>query len=419
MTQKLSQKDIFNLIRNLRITKGAYIRHPDQALVTSRICELLHIEKNDSLTKTIKYQLRRFKDLKGDSNSTETVIDASNFIKASISDCSSSQQFQNLSSPPSTSISSESKKRSSSACSITQQSQNLRPSPSTSISSAKKKRKSLEELTSKEHIARRLKPIFDELNTCAKDEDLPISRILGLMLTYCRQKKIKDIGEKLWKDSIDDDIDSSLKMETALAIYNNCNLGRLTYSNMRKILGSGGFKIFPPWVKIRAKQADITPSVKQLPEQNFTGVYFQMCDAIKITVNRILQLPDVELHGNSLHIQIKFGFDGSGSHSIYNQVNNVDTNNITMTMFCLLNATDSSNNVVYEQPLPNSTLSQRPLCLQMGKEDIESLQSLALFNEEIETLKNDGVTVQSGEASIQVYSTIASHMLDGKVFVHN
>ena len=70
---------------------------------------------------------------------------------------------------------------------------------------------------------------------------------------------------------------------------------------------------------------------------------------------------------------MKFGFDGSGSHSIYNQLNNVQTNNIILTMFCPLAIENSDGITVWEQAAPNAPNTQRPLALQMGKESQENL----------------------------------------------
>ena len=77
-----------------------------------------------------------------------------------------------------------------------------------------------------------------------------------------------------------------------------------------------------------------------------------------------------------------------------------------MAMFCPLSAADSTNRVKYEQQLPNSALSQRPLCLQMGTESVENMQSLALFNPSIESLKTEKIVVQLGNRGIQVQSEI-------------
>ena len=96
-------------------------------------------------------------------------------------------------------------------------------------------------------------------------------------------------------------------------------------------------------------------------------------------------------------MNIKYGFDGSGSHALFNQKNNVETNNIIMTMFCPLELKTEGRLTLWEQPSPNSPLTNHPVCLQMGKESEESLQSLKIFNNDISLLKNKGIMVNKGD----------------------
>ena len=50
----------------------------------------------------------------------------------------------------------------------------------------------------------------------------------------------------------------------------------------------------------------------------------------------------------------------------------------------------------------------------MGKESTDTLQSLDIFNKEIDILKSRGVGVKVDEQNYNVKVVIASHMLDGK-----
>ena len=84
-----------------------------------------------------------------------------------------------------------------------------------------------------------------------------------------------------------------------------------------------------------------------------------------------------------------------------------------MTMFCPLKLSSSDGTVLYEQPLPNSALSQRALCLQMGKETRDNLQSLTIYNDEIRNL-SAGITMKFGEHTLNLKAEIVGHMLDGK-----
>ena len=81
---------------------------------------------------------------------------------------------------------------------------------------------------------------------------------------------------------------------------------------------------------------------------------------------------------NELCLNIKFGFDGSGSHSIFHQKNNAQTNNIFMSMFC---------------PLEMKT---------------EAGYSL---------MESDGITVKKGDDSYKVKVKIMSYMLDMNLYL--
>ena len=55
---------------------------------------------------------------------------------------------------------------------------------------------------------------------------------------------------------------------------------------------------------------------------------------------------------------IKDGVDGSGSHAIYHQLDNVKTHNIVMYMFCILRISEKdSKDIVFEESLAASPFS--------------------------------------------------------------
>ena len=179
----------------------------------------------------------------------------------------------------------------------------------------------------------------------------------------------------------------------------------------RKFLKSSGYDIFHPWRAIREHQYSITPDIKPLKEP-YTGVAFSFKDAMEITAKRILSLPDVQNKSPNLKLNIKFGFDGSGSHSIYNQSNNQQTHNIILTMFCPLNLVSSNGITLWEQQSPNNPLSHRPLQLQMGKESGEAIETLAEFNADMCLLKEEGMVLTNEEQNVNLTVDIKSHMMD-------
>ena len=66
--------------------------------------------------------------------------------------------------------------------------------------------------------------------------------------------------------------------------------------------------------------------------------------------------------------------------------------------------------ILWSQDAPNVANTQRPLLVQMGKESQETLQSLALFERDIEKLANEGMVI--GNHNVKL--TILGHMLDRK-----
>ena len=56
------------------------------------------------------------------------------------------------------------------------------------------------------------------------------------------------------------------------------------------------------------------------------------------------------------------GFEGSGNHSIYNQLNNM-----ILTIFCPLAIDYADVTKVWEQKSPNAQNTERPISLQIGK----------------------------------------------------
>lgn len=276
-------------------------------------------------------------------------------------------------------------------------------------------KKDLTDLKSKKALLKRTDKIWEDLCKFASSEEVEVHRLLGLLLTRCDNKGASKIGSNLWEEN-EEKLNDGVSIDTAMAIMVDAGLGRQTYSNQRKILKSSGFNILPPWVWVRERQRIITPEVKTLSE-DFVGVYFPFKESMKMTTQRILCKQTIFkdlTNGDKIKLQIKFGFDGSGSHAIYNQVNNEQTHNIIVTMFCPLSLEMENGRVFWVQDSPNNPPTHRPLQLQMGKESADSLRTLEQFNDEIKELKNEGVTIRKDDKELHLKVEIKSHMMDMK-----
>lgn len=278
------------------------------------------------------------------------------------------------------------------------------------------RKRPLEELGSRKQLLRRTDDIWAKIQKVAEEENVTTSQLMGLLLTRCPGQESKDFGNSLWNKSTNKR-NEKLPVDKALVIYTDCNLGRISYTTQKNILKVAGHDILPAWINLRTKQKEVTPMVMPVPQCYTglfrTGVYFNYVDALKATIARVFQtIPPVK--EDHLALKCKFGFDGSGGHSIFNQINNDETNNLILTVVCPLELKDQQGNVVWTEPSPNSPRSQRPIMILTGKESSETLQALQLFNNDISKVASEGFVVEMPEKAVNVKAINVSYCLDRK-----
>ena len=82
------------------------------------------------------------------------------------------------------------------------------------------------------------------------------------------------------------------------------------------------------------------------------GIKTSYKDVLSITIKQILLLLDKLPEPEPLIFHFKDGLDGSGSHSIYNQVGNKHTNNMILYMFTSLKLTTGDGHVMWSEQSP-------------------------------------------------------------------
>ena len=248
-------------------------------------------------------------------------------------------------------------------------------------------RKHFKQLSRKQQL-RRLAILWKIVKTTADQEQLTNEEVLGFLLSKNENSETaQSYGKKLFQD--DTDV-TKLPITTAVTIYLDCNLGRTTYNKQRKLLAENGFDIFPKWTDINAYQKKITPKINHL-EAPFEGVGVDFKPALKVTTQRLLEAANI--HDCNLVMKIKYGFDGSGSHAIYHQKNNSQTNNMILSVFAPLQLKSSNGDVLWTELSPNIPNTQRPYLLQLGKESYEAFKAQSPVQKDIKVLEDVGMEV--------------------------
>ena len=186
----------------------------------------------------------------------------------------------------------------------------------------KKTRKSLGDLGERQLKNRTEELWLKVVDYAAENDETPL-RILALLLKKCNDKGARDFGESIWnqKTSSSSSTSSTLNLDTAMAIMVDCKLGRETYSKLRKTLKQQGHNILPQWIHLRSEQASISPKSKPLPDLH-KGVHLPYSESMQITAKQIMETLPKQLVPSSAVMNIKFDFDGSGSHALYRQLKN-------------------------------------------------------------------------------------------------
>ena len=94
------------------------------------------------------------------------------------------------------------------------------------------------------------------------------------------------------------------------------------------------------------------------------GASYPYIEMIQHTTERILQTIVVNQDQYPMEVEIADGLDGSGSHRIYNQINNnpnFTTKNFLLFAFKVLSIKDRNNATLWHNSLHNSPYSTRPI----------------------------------------------------------
>ena len=225
---------------------------------------------------------------------------------------------------------------------------------------------------------RRISSPLTDINEAADTNKVSRNTLLGHIVEIADYHSGQDrIKSKRVADILKDNESKSNQITFEAAAYMKLrnNMGRTSYQDTRLLFKSQGHDIIPTWNNLRDYEKAITPIIEE--SDKFVKINYEQ--GIKITCMQMLKYYEmhngpIQFSDYSLTCTIKESVDGSGSHPIYNQRENVETKNIIMGMFTILEIKFENNKqIIYKEPKPNSPFAHRPLFLVLGKETRENL----------------------------------------------
>lgn len=211
-----------------------------------------------------------------------------------------------------------------------------------------------------------------------------------------------------------------LTKEEALAYYVDSKATTHSYKQTRKWSLKAGHQVFPSFYSIRKAKAACFPPENQIFVDEIRAE-IKVQAILNITVERLiaaLHKKSKDLSTNStLTLISKWGCDGSSGHSTYKQkFISADQTDEFLFVFSLvpLQLRDQSNNIVWQNPRPSSTMYCRPIKFIFSKENTDfTVSETNKVSEEINSLLPTISSVDGHEVSVK--HELLFTMIDGKV----
>ncbi|QQP40281.1 Uncharacterized protein FKW44_014273, partial [Caligus rogercresseyi] len=253
---------------------------------------------------------------------------------------------------------------------------------------------------------RRMSSFMESSKAAAEAENTSPTKMFafGLKNKYLQNKEVA-------KDSLL--VGGHVSLDVASAVYETGKMSKRIYTDIRLLLKAAGADVLPAYDKLLAFKKERRPPVQKLANP-FRGVRFDYLECLQLTSSlllRSLALPAFR-DLSEIHMTLHDGLDGSGGHSIFNQVGSDETNNIIMFMFRIENLKTVAGEVLWENPSHASSSACRPVMLLMGKERRENCEIVTGMQKE---RQGASFSVNHGNGEIDVKVQAKMSMIDGKM----
>ena len=277
----------------------------------------------------------------------------------------------------------------------------------------KEKKKSPLQSVGDRQQRRRMSEFMSLSKDIAKEENTSPTKLFafGLKAKYLHDKEIAQVGQAILQD--EKLLDRHISLEAAAAIFESGKMTKRIYTDVRLILKTAGADVLPPYKMLLNFKMQRRPTVEKLVSP-FSGVKFDYLSCLDLTSSQLFSSLDLPILNTlkEVHLNIHDGLDGSGGHSIFNQIGSTETNNIIMYMFRIENLKTANGNILWENSAHASSSSCRPVMLLMGKESRDNCEIVTSIQSERQGAQ---FTVNHNKNLIDVHVHAKMSMVDGKM----
>ena len=290
----------------------------------------------------------------------------------------------------------------------------------TSVSIESKVKKNLFSLQLQQQRIR-LSSILEQIReTAIMEGSTPLeiaALVLQLLANECDNRKIAKLAKEVISSGGFSGITLSyVPVDKAIFLLDMLEMGRRKYAQLRQTLLAENIHSPSHSKVLDLRNVLVSSDLIQLypnPHQPI-GVQTPYYLQVQQTLERILTtLSPLDPEEFPLQFRIADGLDGSGCHTIYNQLHtNTNTKNYILFCFKPISISTASNRIIWQNQYPNSPFSQRPVFLCAAKECEKNIRLFMedLINPDTEKLQN-GITLQNGVVKVEIVRS----MFDGKM----
>ena len=276
----------------------------------------------------------------------------------------------------------------------------------------------------------RLDPLLIDIRSTANLEQVSSKTIASLCLQLIANEEKDYRTSEVCKEIVErgtyGDYNCTLSERKSSFLLDFLSIGKLRYRELRRFFKAENIRITS-----YDKLAIFRHKIYLINEMRYfskeigspVGIFLPYRLLVTQTLNELVEA-ERGLHNAEYPLTAKLtdGLDGSGSHTIYNQKQippDLTTKNFLLFSFKILWIKDSSGNILWRNPSPNSPFAMRPVALLALGESEENVKFLmdGTINSESKLLRSTGVKLTTGVFNIDItrclFDTKMAAILDG------